>query len=127
MQAYGYDVTKGQKFRFAGVTYTALSEPSGDFNTQIDVAREGYPDSVVFIRSDQKVLLLDEDGKATYPAGTKITAIDDFDRSTKVTFTCPEHGGQWASKDPWVSTWFGESERCSCPIYNLVTVTEYRS
>lgn len=44
---------------------------------------------------------------AIYPAGTRISAVDHYDRSMKVSFHCPDHPNNvFMSKDPYVSHWF---------------------
>lgn len=72
----------------------------------------------------------------THPAGTPVSLISGFDRSTKVAFQCPKHpeGGTWMSKDPFASSWFpaaGTDELtaspCDCPTREHVTVGEYTS
>lgn len=61
-----------------------------------------------------------------YPKGTPISAIARFDRSTKVAFECTKHpGAVFASKDPNVSRWFGESEPCEDSLKDFVTAAEY--
>jgi hypothetical protein len=62
-----------------------------------------------------------------YPKGTSISAITQFDRSTKVAFECakhPEHG-TFYSKDPHVSRWFGEGQPCDDSLDEFVTASEY--
>lgn len=62
-----------------------------------------------------------------YPAGTALSAIAQFDRSTKVAFHCTKHpeNGTFASKDPFVSRWFGESAPCEDDLSEFVTSAEY--
>lgn len=62
-----------------------------------------------------------------YPAGTPISAIRQFDRSTKVSFHCAKHpeNGSFASKDPNVSRWFGSSQPCDDDLSEFVTAAEY--
>lgn len=76
---------------------------------------------------------------ATYPAGTKLTEISHFDRSTKVLFHCPTHPEyKFRSKDPFVSAIFpGDAATsaaefqmvkfCQCPIGDHVTSEPYTS
>ena len=66
----------------------------------------------------------------TYPIGTKISAIRNFDRSKKVFFTCEKHGGAiYASKQPSCSTWFfmnamePDTQECECSARADVWVT----
>lgn len=70
-----------------------------------------------------------------YAAGTPINEIRHFNRGIKVSFTCSIHGGNvWASKDPFVSSWFcmtsnvfgaPEYKDCGCKHPSLVTTEEY--
>jgi hypothetical protein len=61
-----------------------------------------------------------------YPKGTPVSAITQFDRSTKVAFECTKHPGRtFASKDPNVSRWFGDSQPCEDDLSDFVTAAEY--
>ncbi|NKX55967.1 hypothetical protein [Arthrobacter mobilis] len=69
---------------------------------------------------------------ATHPAGTRIGTIRRYDRSTKVTFRCPDHPEKtWRSKDPRVSAWFIAEDAnpaeppCECPVDDYLTTAEY--
>ena len=72
----------------------------------------------------------------TYPAGTPVLEIRNWDRSTKVHFGCTVHpGSRWASKEPSWSSWFSTNcdafgnplEDCDCKLAsgNFVTLDEY--
>lgn len=73
----------------------------------------------------------------TYPAGTKMFDILQFDRSTKVHFHCPTHPEYtFRSKDPFVSgifpgdpatatAEFSMVKFCQCPIGEHVVTTDY--
>lgn len=48
----------------------------------------------------------------TYPTGTNVREIKNFDRSIKVHFQCKEHPGPvYASKEPGWSSWFPANEQ----------------
>ena len=79
----------------------------------------------------------------TYPVGTRVGDIKQFDRSIKVEFCCTNHiqQGIWCSKDPFVSNWFPVNEQaiefsnqtymnpevkwCNCPTGSYVTTSDY--
>lgn len=63
---------------------------------------------------------------AVYPAGTRVGDIKHFDRGMKVSFHCPKHPqNHFYSKDPFVSSWFGEGAACSCPTSEYVVSSDY--
>lgn len=125
MQVHAFEIKVGQKFRMVrdSAVYTALKAPTGEFNTYIEVERNGEPVGEILIYSSQKVEIIEE-----YPVGTKISEIKEFDRSTKVWFSCPNHATTWASKDPWASSWFrmkGMGDQCNCPVGDFETTHPY--
>lgn len=67
---------------------------------------------------------------AVYPAGTRIGDVKHFDRSQKVSFHCPKHPGNvFFSKDPYASTWFGDSwcpNDCDVKFGDHIVDAEYR-
>jgi hypothetical protein len=69
---------------------------------------------------------------ATYPAGTRISDVEHFDRSMKVVFYCPDHPQNvFASKDPYVSHWFlveGEwcAMDCLAQVGDHIVHTDYK-
>lgn len=71
---------------------------------------------------------------ADVPQGTKLGAIQYFDRSQKVAFQCPQHhDSRWVSKDPYVSTHFPYNpetrnceDGCMVKIGDYVTIETYR-
>lgn len=74
----------------------------------------------------------------TYPKGTPINTITNFDRSTKVVIECPNHpDNKWTTKEPATSRWFTHHTNsdafgnplhdCDCAINNFITSEEYTS
>lgn len=71
---------------------------------------------------------------AHVPIGSKISGIQYFDRSQKVSFQCPtHHKSKWRSKDPYVSASFPFSDAtvdckpsCTVRISDYVTIETYR-
>lgn len=48
----------------------------------------------------------------TYPVGTHVVHVVQYDRTTKVAFGCKEHPGPvYMSKDPNCSAWFPGNEQ----------------
>ena len=71
---------------------------------------------------------------AIYPAGTRISDVEHFDRSMKVQFHCPDHPqNKFASKDPYVSHWFPATydgtwcpEDCVAQVGDHVVSEDYK-
>lgn len=63
----------------------------------------------------------------TYPAGTRVGTIKDFDRSQHLTFRCTDHPeAQYLSKDPFVSAWAPVGlERAICPPSCELPLNDY--
>lgn len=59
-------------------------------------------------------------GYPIYPKGTLVAYVDVVDRGQKMIFQCELHpeNGEWASKNPIHSAWFGDPEKdpCNCPL-----------
>ena len=60
-------------------------------------------------------MALNEWGYPVFPVGTPIEEVQIRDRGQKMIFRCDTHPDtEWASKDPFVSRWFGGNEICTC-------------
>jgi len=72
---------------------------------------------------------INEQGYPIYPAGTPIEEVSIRDRSQKMIFKCDEHPDvEWASKDPFVSRWFGNPAQgsiCPCEWSNFKLSHDY--
>lgn len=61
-----------------------------------------------------------------YPKGTPVGEVAQFDRSTKASFHCTKHPERvFASKDPFVSRWFGDGESCADDLSEFVLAADY--
>lgn len=71
------------------------------------------------------------ENEVTYPVGTPVGDIVNFDRSTKVSFGCPVHADSptWRSKEPSRSNWFPshDDSDCDCDTNTYVTREPYTS
>lgn len=64
-------------------------------------------------------------GYPVYPVGTPVNEVNHIDRGQKMVYRCHRHPeSEWASKEPWSSTWFPTDPRTTrlCPC----SITEYR-
>ena len=68
-------------------------------------------------------------GYPIYPVGTPIAEVSIRDRGQKLIFACDLHPEvTWASKDPFVSRWFGNPEQtpaCNCPTEHFFLTQPY--
>lgn len=118
-----FEIKAGNRFSYCGSEYLAIENAAGEFRPRVRVWQDGIRTEVMMGNNDTVELLEDRpygghpSSLHIYPAGTRVSDVQEFDRSMKIVFCCPEHRmAVYASKDPYVSTWFPYSASTQpCP------------